>query len=104
MGATAADYILCTATDTCTTTTSCCATFSKVAGTANSTVPPKVCIPTGTAAKASITVTAQAGIVWNTDTGAAGAAFATAACPVVAAGASTLAVSAVAAATAIYMM
>ena len=104
MGATAADLILCTTTDTCTTTTSCCATFSKVSGTANATVPPKVCIPTGTAINGALTITAQVGIVWGTAVGAAGQAFATAACPVVAAGASTLAVSAVAAATAVYMM
>ena len=98
-----ANYAVCTAAGKCTTTTSCCGMFQKLNTAVNTPASPTICIPTGTAALGAITGIVTAGTITAAMT-TSGAAFATAACPVVAAGASTLAVSAVAAATAVYMM
>ena len=102
---TVANLLECSAANTCATTTSCCALYQAVAGTVNSPASPTICIPTATAAGGSITlVPATSGTAITAGMTTSGVAYATAACPVVAAGASTLAVSAVAAATAVYMM
>ena len=100
-----ADYAVCTTAGKCTTTASCCGLFQKTKGTVNNPASPTICIPTATAAGGSITlVPATSGTAITAGMTTSGVAYATAACPVVAAGASTLAVSAVAAATAVYMM
>ena len=91
------DFNVCTAAKDCKTASACCGKVQTTKGTDIAT--PLLCIPAGTDAAAAITIPAGQGTL------TAGAGFNSAACPkAAAAGASTLAVSAVAAATAVYMM
>ena len=104
-----ADYkVGCTATGTtvCTSKGACCAQFTAVTGTAQAAanVSPNICIPAGTAVATGMTIDGtQTGIVAATML-VGGKGYPLAACPAATTGASTLAVSAVAAATAVYMM
>ena len=99
-----ADGKICTTTNTCKTTTSCCGKVS----IKNDGVTPSVgtvCIPVKTLKGGALTgIEIGTGVVSGTNVSASGAGFAVAACAAKAAGASTLAVSAAAAATAVYMM
>ena len=100
---TIANYIIgCTTTVKCTTAGACCKNFSKTTGVAAESTTPVICIPAGTAVATAMPITVQTGILSTNLTSGKG--FPVAACPAVVAGASTLAVTAVAAATAVYMM
>ena len=100
---TVANYIIgCTTTKKCTTAGACCAGFSKTSGTAVTPLMPVICIPPSTAITVAMPITTQTGIATTDLTSGKG--YALVACPAVVAGASTLAVTAVAAATAVYMM
>ena len=104
--ATIADYAICTKQADCKTTTSCCAAFTAAAGKANASgvTSPLVCIPLNTKKDAVMTIPAVASKIADGSQTTGGKGYATAECVAKAAGASTLAVSAVAAATAVYMM
>merc|ERR1739838_222885 len=101
---TIADYkIGCTATAKCASAGACCAGFNKVSGTAVVPLNPVICIPAGTAIATAMTIPIQTGITAGQLTdGTKG--YPIVACAKATTGASTLAVSAVAAATAVYMM
>merc|ERR1712188_48438 len=98
MGATVADGAQCTTTDTCKTTTSCCATYGASATGAAGTG--KVCIPAGSAKGTGIASTAAL----SNPTVASGSKYYPIAECKKAAGSASLAVSAAAAATALYAM
>ena len=100
---TAAAGIICTAAKDCKAASSCCQGFSKSStGTPQSTAV-KVCWAAGSAAKAKQTITVQTGITTADLDSGSGYLFG-AACAAATTGASTLALSAAAAATAVYMM
>ena len=100
----AADLALCTTAGTagCTTAGSCCAKANDAASGTQTVSTAMICIPAGTAINGPLDTKTQ--LVGMKYTGAATKVYALAACAKVAAGASTLAVSAAAAATAVYMM
>merc|ERR1712021_245127 len=87
----------------CTATGACCAGFNKVSGTAVTPLNPVICIPAGTAIATAMTIPLpQTGILAAQLTdGTKG--YPIVACAAATTGASALAVSAVAAATAVYM-
>merc|ERR1712028_300098 len=95
----------CTATGTtvCTTAGSCCAAFTKVTAVAD--VPANgvmICIPVGSKIATALTIPVVAPVTSSMLTGAPG--YPLADCAAATTGPSALAVSAVAAATAVYMM
>merc|ERR1712127_48718 len=102
---TVADYTIgCTATGAtkCTSAGACCAGFTKVTAVADVPANVVICIPAGTTVATAMTIPTQTGI--TADKLTAGKGYPLAACPAATTGASALAVSAVAAATAVYMM
>merc|ERR1712127_650413 len=86
----------------CTAAGACCAGFTKVTAVADTPVSVKICIPAGTLVATAMTIPLQTGILAGNLTDGKG--YPLAACPAATTGASALAVSAVAAATAVYMM
>ena len=104
---TVANMIICSSTIKCTTAGACCGKVNAVTGVANTgaNISDTICIPAGSAITASLAVTVQSGSPGITATMlTSGNGFPAVACPAYVAGASTLAVTAVAAATAVYMM
>merc|ERR1711912_85318 len=101
MAGTKAQYAVCTAATDCKAASSCCTAFGTSAtATTLSTV--KVCFDAGTAVGGYTIPTSTGGVTSAMLTSGKGCLQT--ACPKAAAGASTLAVSAAAVATAVYMM
>ena len=101
-----ADYTIgCTAAVKCTSADACCAKFTMVTAKANAAadVSPDICIPVGTKIADAMTIAIQTGIADGKQT-TGGKGYPVADCVKATTGASALAVSAVAAATAVYMM
>ena len=101
------DGALCTVAGTggktagsCTNATSCCAAYAATTDAASAIANKLICFPAGTKKATAYTVTAEPAET----TLAAKSAFIFADCPAATTGASTLAVSAAALATAVYMM
>merc|ERR1712166_814901 len=104
MSATIVQYAICTSAAVCATAGSCCSKFATSSGgTIQTTAGTAVCWNAGSAVNAS-GVIPQVSPIGSTNVDSAGKGYLTVACPAVATGSSTLAVSAAVAATAVYMM